>query len=351
MISDDETAGTRLRLRGVESRQRLISWRQALGGERKVFRHANFNSSLRNHFVGMAVGIDGNSGQSLCIYQFRHACGQASGAFSEAGYGILQMLDIFIDAERAQVVNRALLNQFVLSVLVAGRPQHPSRVVIAGMRRHLCGENLQERMSVWHERSTRESLRGSLVILEVGVIDEAQIVVEPPVVGIVLDAVIHQIYRALRLARAEWRFGGKKAAAKFVSNHQMGIEVRRDFEQRRQQFVAGGGETMPVAEVLDGASPVNAGHQAVVTEAGALDYFGRIEEKDFVERSLRTKVVDAMKHKRACGQRQHQTGAGDDRNLFAMLHFRAIFRSIYFRSYFKSRFSKISTAPLRAMMA
>jgi hypothetical protein len=77
----------------------------------------------------------------------------------------------------------------------------------------------------------------------------------------------------------------------------MRIQLSRDFEERREQFVAGGCETMPVAEVLDGASLVNAGHQAIVTEAGALDHFRRIEEKDFVERGLRAKLVNAMKQK------------------------------------------------------
>src|SRR5580698_3164776 len=97
---------------------------------------------------------------------------------------------------------------------------------------------------------------------------------------------------------------------------------------------------MPIAKVLDGASPVNAGHQPVVAEADPLDHCRRTEEEDLVESGLRAKLVDAVKHERTRGQRQDQQGTGDDRGFLTVLHF-----------YFKSRCSKTSTAPLRAMVA
>ncbi len=53
---------------------------------------------------------------------------------------------------------------------------------------------------------------------------------------------------------------------------------------------------MTVSKVLHGARPVNARHQPVITEACTLDHLRRAEEKNFIERGLRAKLVDAMKH-------------------------------------------------------
>src|SRR5271165_372929 len=78
---------------------------------------------------------------------------------------------------------------------------------------------------------------------------------------------------------------------------------------------------VPVAEILNGASPVNAGHQSVVTETGVFDHFRRTEEKHLIERPLGAKLVDTMKHKRTASQRQHQARARDDRGFLPGLHF------------------------------
>src|ERR1700733_12372035 len=130
-------AMTRLRLRGVERRPRFKSRRQTFGGELKIMRLANFDAAFGSQLIGMTVGIDGNSSETLRGCQLFHAGRQASTVFSEAGYCRLQMVDVFFHAERTQMVNRILLDQFVLRVLVACQPQASSRFIIAGMRCHL----------------------------------------------------------------------------------------------------------------------------------------------------------------------------------------------------------------------
>src|SRR5882672_3801023 len=115
---------------------------------------------------------------------------------------------------------------------------------------HLRCQNLQERMSVRYMRSALEGLGGFLVVPKLHVIDEAQVVVEPPVVGIVLNAILHQLDGAIGLTSAVRRLRSKEAAAKLVCDHEMRIEMRGDFQKRRQQVVAGSVVVMTISEVL-----------------------------------------------------------------------------------------------------
>ena len=284
----------------MKLRLRLVPQWQTFGSEGKVIRHANFDVPFGRHFVRMTVGIDRNSGQFLRGQQFRHACGQAPSALSEASYALLQMLNVFLDLQGAKMFQGVVPNLLVLRGLVSRRPQHPRRLILARMLRHLRGQNFQERMRVRHTRPALESLRGLLVILKLHVVNESQVVIELPIAGIVLNAVFHQLNRAFGLSRPVRRFGSKEGAAKLVGDHEMRIQMSSDFQKRRQQVVAGGVGSMPVSEILDGPSPINAGYQTVVTETGAFDHLGRIEEEHFVERALRTYLVGAMKHDR-CG--------------------------------------------------
>src|SRR5271169_454108 len=318
-----KTAAQRL-LHGVEFRNGFVSWRQTSGREREVIGHANFDSAFGSQLVGMAVGIDGSSRQALRRDKFWHACGEASGALSEAGYRLLQMLDVFIHAQRTQMLHRVFSDLLILSRLVSRRPQHSGRLIFAGMLSHLRSKNFQERMSIRNVGTTLERFFCVLVILEFHVIDETEVIVKFPVVGIVLNPVLHQRNGALGLAGTLWRFGRKEAAAKLVSDQEMRVQVRGDFEKRRQQVVAGGVAHVPAAEILHGASPINACHQAVITETGALDYRRRTEEEDFIKRGLRTQLVGAMKHEGTGSQRQDEACSRDHRSFLALLHFKVI---------------------------
>src|SRR5580658_4551714 len=142
-------------------------------------------------------------------------------------------------------------------------------------------------MSVRNVRSALEGFSGFLVVPKLHVVDEAEVVIESPVIGIVLNAIFHQLNRALGLAGAVRWLGRKKAGSKFVCDQQMRIQMSGNFKQRRQQVVAGREGMMPRAKVLHGASPVNTGQQTVITETGALDHLRRTQEENFIERGLR----------------------------------------------------------------
>src|ERR1700722_4663119 len=176
------------------------------------------------------------------------------------------------------------------------------------------------------------------VVLKIHVIDKAQIVVELPVVGIVLDAIFHQLNRALRLSRPFRRGRSQEASSKLISRNQLRIEVRRYVEQGIEKVVAFRDGGLPSADILHSARPIDIGKKAVVTQAGALEHLGRTEIQHFFDRGLWTKFVDAMKHYSAGCQKNDETRAGNDRYFAALLHFRF-------------RCSKMSTAALRAMAA
>ena len=206
------------------------------------------------------------------------------------------------------------------------------------MLRHLRGQHPHERMRVRHLRATLERVGGFLVILEIHVIDEAQVVVELPVVGIILNAVLHQPDRLFRLARTIRWWWCQKTGAKLVGHYEMRIKLGCDLQQGKKQIVALGIVMMPSAKILHGTSPIDVGKKAVIAQTGSLQYRGRTQEQDFFDSGARTKLVGAMKEQGAGSQGKNETAAGDERNFAALIHFRF-------------RCSKMSTAPLSAMAA
>jgi len=206
------------------------------------------------------------------------------------------------------------------------------------MLRHLRRQQAQKRVRVRHLRSPVKRVGCSPVILKIHVIDEAQIVIELPVVGIVLDAVLHQPNRVLGLScAARWR-RSEKAGSELISHNQFRIEMRGDVEQRKKQVIASRAVVVPSAKILHGARPIDIGKQAVVAQTGALQHLGRIEIQHVFERGLWAKFVGAMKYYGTGRQKNGNARPGNDRNFAALLHFRF-------------RCSKMSTAPLRAIAA
>jgi hypothetical protein len=94
----------------MKLRLRLVSGRKAFGCEREVVRHANFDAPFRRHFVGMSVGIEGNSGQFLSGQEFRHARGQAASALSETSHALLQTINVFLDPQGAKMFQSVIPN-------------------------------------------------------------------------------------------------------------------------------------------------------------------------------------------------------------------------------------------------
>src|ERR1039458_4671042 len=106
---------TRLLLLVVEFRLRLVSRRNALRGKREIIRHAHFDAAFGSEFVGMSIRIDRDSLQSLGTREFWHARRQASRALAKARYRRLQMSDVFLNPQRAQMFDCILANQLILA--------------------------------------------------------------------------------------------------------------------------------------------------------------------------------------------------------------------------------------------
>src|SRR5580700_739585 len=193
-------------------------------------------------------------------------------------------------------------------------------------------------MRIWYLGSPIERVGRFPVVLEIHVVDKSQIVVELPVVGIVLNAIFHQLDRTLGLSRPVRRRRSQEASSKLIGRNQLRIEVRRYVEQGIEKVVALRAGVMPSTKILHGARPIDIGKKAVVTQAGALEHLGRTEEQHFFEAGLRTKIVGATQHYGAGCQKNDDRRAGNDRNFAALLHFRFLC-------------SKMSTAALRAIAA
>src|SRR2546423_14624785 len=96
---------------------------------------------------------------------------------------------------------------------------------------HLGRQNLQKRVSIANLRALRENLGSALVVLQFSVIDEAEIIVEVPIIGVVLNAVLHQFDGADRLSGSIGRGGRRETRAKLGRRGQGRSEGLGDLEQ------------------------------------------------------------------------------------------------------------------------
>jgi len=117
----------------------------------------------------------------------------------------------------------------------------------------------------------------------------------------------------------------------------MRIELRGDLQQRREEVIAGFAVMVPEAEILHRASPVDVRQQPVITETHPFQHLGRADVQDFFERGPGPYFVRMMQGHSAGAEESNHAGCGNDGSLAAV--------------HFRFRFSKISTAPLRAMAA
>ena len=72
----------------------------------------------------------------------------------------------------------------ILRGLVGGRPHHAGGFEVSRVGRHLRGQHLQEGMSLGNLRAACERIGRVRVVLDIHVVDEAQVVIEVPVVGL-----------------------------------------------------------------------------------------------------------------------------------------------------------------------
>jgi len=150
-----------------------------------------------------------------------------------ANHQRFQVDDIFIHLQRTQMGGSVGTDRPFLRGLIGGAPHHPSHLQIAGMLRHLSSNNSQERMRIRHAGAAGEGLRRPGVVLQFHVVDKALLVIEPPFVRVVTDAVFVQFDRPPRHAGPVWWLGRQEIRAVFVSHDQLGIKGGGDLEQRR----------------------------------------------------------------------------------------------------------------------
>src|SRR5215471_3412067 len=119
----------------------------------------------------------------------------------------LQRAHIFIYLQGANVRRCIRLDRTLCRSLVRGRPHHERSLPFPRMLCHLCCQNLEKWVSIWNLGSLSKGLSGSSVILQIHVVDESQLVVQLPLVGIVLDSVLRQLDGTLGLPSSVRRRG------------------------------------------------------------------------------------------------------------------------------------------------
>ena len=116
--------------------------------------------------------------------------------------------------------------------IICGTPEQSSGVEIPGMLRHIRSQDLHERMGAGNFCSPCEGFSRFFVIVQLDVVDKAEIVIKPPVLRIVFDAISYEPNSTFGLARAGGRSRSQKAGSKLVSRQHLGIKRHRDLQQR-----------------------------------------------------------------------------------------------------------------------
>src|SRR5262245_47391626 len=89
---------------------------------------------------------------------------------------------------------------FVVAGFVGGDPEHFRRIEFACVLRHLCGKDSHRWVRVGQAGTAGKGVGGFGIVLELCVVDKSQVLIKVPVVGIVLDTVVHQFDGAVGLA-------------------------------------------------------------------------------------------------------------------------------------------------------
>ena len=125
-----------------------------------------------------------------------------------------------------------------------------------------------------------------------------------PVVGIVLDAVLHQFDGTARFTSpVGWR-RSQKSRAKLVRRNHLGIESGRDLKQRSEFVIAARSVGVAIPKILHSARPVDAGHQAFEAQAGALHHFRRTDVESVLGIGPGPDLVYAVQEQNA-GRHRH----------------------------------------------
>src|SRR5438270_7922456 len=115
-------------------------------------------------------------------------------------------------------------------------------------------------------RAALESLGGSDVIMPLHVVNEAEVEIQVPIVGELLDAALDQLNRQIGMASTLRRFLRQEDRTKFVGRLELWIELYGDIQERSQHLVLPAAGYAVITEILHGTGPVNVGQQAAVAE-------------------------------------------------------------------------------------
>ena len=144
-------------------------------------------------------------------------------------------------------------------------------------------------------RGLEQHARRGLRVVQEQVVEEAEVLPQPPVVGQGLDPLLHHLDALARPAGAERPRLAQEDGPVAVGDLEARVERRGDVDQRPQQLEALVAREAPLApEVLDGAQPVDVGGQALEARHQALDVLAGPEVEHLLLRAEGTRQpVDA----------------------------------------------------------
>src|SRR5260370_297666 len=122
---------------------------------------------------------------------FVEAGGQGPGSLAVDTDDTPQISHILIPLKRSEMPRRVGLDVLIVRGLVGCAPQHARSLGFAAVRGHLRGEHSQERMRIGHLRAAHKSTRRASVVLQIHVVNKAEIVIEMPVTGIIANAILN----------------------------------------------------------------------------------------------------------------------------------------------------------------
>src|SRR2546423_15203055 len=102
--------------------RRLDPGRQSFGDVENAFRITHFYSSVSCELVRLSRGIQWHSADQTCLYQIDRTSGQASRSLAVETHELLELCNILIGTQGAQMIDGVALDVFVSAGLVGSGP-------------------------------------------------------------------------------------------------------------------------------------------------------------------------------------------------------------------------------------
>ena len=179
----------------------------------------------------------------------------------------------------------------IIAALIKRPPQQLRSLIITAVLQGARRQDLQKRVRTGDHGSLLKSFARRGVVLQLNVVNEAQILIKPPFPGILPNAALQQPDRGARVSRPLRRVLRQKNRSEIVGWDQPRIQRRGNVKQGIEQLVLHRISRVPGAEVLHHPGPVNVSQQRVVPQAQAVEYGGRRDVKNFFQRRVGTHPV------------------------------------------------------------